>query len=140
MPGRRRTTGPPMALPDVKFDPPYGEALAGTLAFGSLAEAEATLRRLDKLCRNYRAASDKKGVDYCRQIAVLGRRRAEWITRNPRVGFRKRMQKAEIARWFALWLENPSLFESWLELRKCTAEYGKLLESDSKPESPAGDA
>ena len=140
MPGRSRATGPTMGLPDVEFDPPYGEALAGTLAFGSLAEAEATLRRLDKLCRNYRAASDKKGVDYCRRIAALGRRRAEGISRNRRVGRSKRMQKAEIARWFALWLENPSLFDDWLELRKCTAEYKVLLESEGKPECPAGGA
>jgi len=129
-----------MGLPDVEFDPPYGEALEGILAFGSLAEAEATLRRLDNLCRIYRAASDKKGVDYCRQIAALGRRRAEWISRNRRVGRSKRMQKAEIARWFALWLENPSLFDDWLELRKCTAEYRELLESEGRPESPAGGA
>lgn len=112
---------------DMKIDPPYDEDLSGILAFSSFADAERTIRRLEILCHKYRAASDKKGVDYCRHIALMGRRRAEFISRNPRVCLKKRLQKREVATWFGIWLESPTIFEEWLALRKGTDEYKKLL-------------
>jgi len=67
-------------------------------------------------------------MDYCRQIASLGRHRAELISRNHRVSLRKRLQKQEMANWFRIWLETPSLFEDWLLMRKSTEEFRELLE------------
>jgi hypothetical protein len=78
-------------------------------------------------------------VEYCRQIAVLGRRRAELISRNRRVNAQKRLQKNEIAQWFTIWLETPSIFENWLSMRKDTEEFGKLLESETQSKQRAGD-
>lgn len=123
-----------MALRDLKIDPPYREVFEDLLAFSSFADAEKTLLRLHYLCRNYQLASDKKGVEYCRQIAVLGRRRAELISRNGRVKLQKRLQKKEIARWFQIWLETPSIFENWLTMRKSTEEFKKLLEMETNPQ------
>ncbi len=115
----------------LELEPPYREALTGILAFSTFAEAEATIRRLENLCQKYRSVSDKKGVEYCRRIAVLGRRRAEFISRNKRVSLRRRLQKQEIADWFRIWLETPALFEDWLSMRKNTEEYKALLESEA---------
>jgi hypothetical protein len=128
-----------MTLPDLRIDPPYSEEFKDLLAFSSFAETEKTLFRLDYLCRKYQLASDKKGVEYCRQIAVLGRRRAELISRNRRVNAQKRLQKNEIAQWFTIWLETPSIFENWLSMRKDTEEFGKLLESETQSKQRAGD-
>jgi len=113
-----------------EMEPPYREAFTGILAFSTFAEAEETIRRLENLCRKYRASSDKKGVAYCRQIAVLGRHRAEIISRNKKVNLQRRLQKQEIANWFRVWLETPDLFENWLVLRKGTEEFKKLLEPE----------
>jgi hypothetical protein len=120
-----------------KMESPYFEALTGILSFSSFAETERTLRRLENLCRNYEAASDKKGVEYCRGIALLGRHRAELISRNKRVSLGKRLQKQEIATWFRIWLETPAIFDDWLSMRKGTENFRKLLasESRSRPES-----
>lgn len=112
------------------IESPYREALTGILSFSSLAAAEETITRLEVLRRKYRSANDKKGEDYCRKIALLGRRRAELISRNARVRPEKRKQKREIAAWFGIWLETPEIFEDWLVLRKKTAEYGELLKSE----------
>jgi hypothetical protein len=122
--------GSPMTL-RVKIDPPYCDVLDTILAFSSFAEAEETIQHLDYLCRNYQSASDKKGVDYCRHIAALGRQRAELISRNARVNPQKRLQKKEIAQWFGIWLETPSIFQDWLSMRKNTEEFQKLLESET---------
>ena len=122
-----------MALRDLKIDPSYCEVFKDLLAFSSFAEAEKTILRLHYLCRNFQLASDKKGVEYCRQVAALGRRRAELISRNARVNLQKRLQKKEIAQWFQIWLETPSIFEDWLSMRKSTEEFKKLLESETIP-------
>ena len=119
-----------MASDDLELEPPYREALTGILAFSTFAEAEETLRRLENLCRKFRSVSDKKGVEYCRRIALLGRRRAELISRNKRVRLQKRLQKQEMANWFRVWLETPALFEDWLSMRKSTEEFKKLLEPE----------
>jgi hypothetical protein len=115
----------------VKIDPPYCDVFDNILAFSSFAEAEKTIQQLDYLCRNYELASDKKGVDYCRRIAALGRQRAELISRNARVNLQKRLQKKEIAQWFGIWLETPSIFNDWLLMRKSTEEFQKLLELET---------
>ncbi len=120
-----------MARDALDLQPPYREDLTGILAFSSFGEAEQTLKRLENLCRKYRSARDKKGEAYCRRIALLGRRRAELISRNRRVSRQKRLQKEEIANWFRIWLETPDLFEDWLSLRKGTEEFKRLLESES---------
>jgi hypothetical protein len=113
-----------------EIESPYREALAEILSFSTFAEAEETIRRLDALCRNYRSADDPKGVDGCRRIAFLGRRRAELISRNMRVNPGKRMQKMEIAMWFRIWLETPAIFENWLAMRKTTGEFKKMQQME----------
>jgi hypothetical protein len=114
------------------IEPPYNEPLDGILCFSTFAEAELTLKSLEKLCRNYAASSDKKGMEYCRRIASLGRSRAELISRNKKVRLEKRLQKKEIATWFRIWLETPDLFDDWLSLRKCTDEFQALAGSETE--------
>ncbi|MBN1571196.1 MAG: hypothetical protein JXA73_25395 [Acidobacteria bacterium] len=128
-----------MAKIDLQLDPPYREDLAGILSFSSFEEAENTILSLEKLCRKYQSASDKKGVEYCRKIASLGRRRAELISRNKKVDAHKRLQKKEIAAWFKIWLETPAIFGDWLAMRKNTEEFQKLLELEQIGGKKAGD-
>ncbi len=118
-----------MAHKELNIEPPYSEALTGVLAFATLEEAESTLLTLENLCRKYRETSDKKGVEYCRRIASLGRYRAELIGRNRKVSLQKRLQKQEIAEWFRIWLETPAIFEDWLAMRKSTEEFRRLSSS-----------
>jgi len=115
---------------DLIIEPPYREVFEGLLSFASFAAVEETLGRLESLRREYQSANDRKGVEYCRQVAMLGRRRSELIGRNKRVGLSKRLQKQEMAIWFKIWLETPEIFGDWLALRKDTEEFRKLLQSD----------
>jgi hypothetical protein len=111
---------------ELHFDPPYDQMFEGVLAFGTLMETESTLTRLENLRQRFLAASDKKGVEYCRRLGRQGRERAEMISRNRRVDANKRLLKQEAALWFRIWLETPELFAEWLFLRKRTPEYQKL--------------
>ncbi len=110
----------------IALEPPYDGEMSGLLRFANLSEAEKTLARLENLRQRFMSASDKKGVEYCLQVARLGRQRAEMVSRNRRVRTGKRLQKQEIALWFRVWLETPDLFCDWLQLRKTTAAYQEL--------------
>ena len=123
----------------MEIEPSYQKDLEGILVFSSFRDAEQTLARLEILCRKYAQMRDKKGVEYCRQIARLGRHRAELISRNRRVSQRKRLQKQEIATWFRIWLETPAIFNDWLAMRKNTEEFKELLESEFVKSSKSGE-
>jgi hypothetical protein len=100
------------------------------LSFATLAETEETITRLENMRQRFLAASDKKGVEYCHQLALAGRQRAEMIARNRRVSAGKRIEKQEAALWFRIWLETPELFGDWLILRKASEDYQKLLKNN----------
>jgi hypothetical protein len=95
------------------------------LHFSTLGEAEMCLVRLDELLRKFLAESEKSAAERVREIARLGRRRAEMISRNHKVDAQKRLEKEEVAHWFAIWLETPDAFFDWLEVRKQSRAFRK---------------
>lgn len=119
---------------EIPVDPPYDKVLDGVLSFKTFEDAERTLLRLEELRQNYIAQGDDKGCECCRRVALAGRRRAEGISRDPRVKDSKRRQKKEISFWFQVWLETPAVFFDWLAIRKRTSSFLRL----SAPESLAG--
>lgn len=112
------------------FHPPYDLIFTGILVFKSLSDTETTICKLEELRQHFLANNDDKGIEYCRQIALRGRRRAELISRNSRTSSDRRRQKSEVASWFQIWLETPELFQSWLALRKQSREFGELSKVD----------
>lgn len=101
----------------------YEEEFEDLLHFSTLEEAEMCLIRLDELLRKFQQEGNKHGVSRVREVALLGRRRAEMIAHNHKVEPPKRAEKGEIARWFGIWLETPDAFFDWLEMRKQSAEF-----------------
>lgn len=101
----------------------YEEEFADLLHFTTLMEAEMCLVRLDELMRKFLAQGEKSAVERVREIALLGRRRSEMISRNRKVDPQKRAEKDETARWFAIWLESPNTFFDWLEVRKQSPDF-----------------
>jgi len=122
----------PRSRLELHFDPVHEKTFAGLLSFKRLDDAEKTLRRLEQLRQEFLASGDSLGVDCCRSVALVGRKRAESLSRNYRVAPAKRQQKREIAHWFALWLETPELFEPWLALRKNSVGYKAILISEDR--------
>jgi hypothetical protein len=110
--------------------PPYDKVLSGTLCFKTFGDCELTLQRLEDLRLEYLSRGDLKGVEQCRAVALLGRKRSEAISRNKKVTPQKRDQKRELADWFRIWLENPEIFRDWLSLRKNSEEFCSLLEME----------
>ncbi|HEX5425326.1 MAG TPA: hypothetical protein VFW94_17390 [Candidatus Acidoferrales bacterium] len=110
----------------------YEEEFKELLHFADLEEAEMCIVRLDELLRKFEGLKEPAAAGRVREVARLGRRRAEMIAHNQKVDAEKREEKGEIARWFAIWLETPDAFFDWLEVRKQSAEFRqKFRESGS---------
>lgn len=101
----------------------YEEEFADLLHFSTLVEAEMCLVRLDELLRKFTIEGERGAAERVREVARLGRRRAEMIARNQKVDAQKREEKEEISHWFAIWLETPEAFFDWLEVRKQSPEF-----------------
>ena len=101
----------------------YEEEFTDLLHFSTLEEAEMCLVRLDELLRKFLLDSEQAAAERVREVARLGRRRAEMISRNHKVDANKRAEKEEIAHWFAIWLETPDAFFDWLEVRKQSVDF-----------------
>jgi hypothetical protein len=101
----------------------FEEEFDELLHFRTLEDAEVCLTRLDELMRRFRAHGEPAAVERVLDTARLGKRRAEMIARNAKVGAAKRAEKNEIANWFRIWLETPDAFFDWLDVRKKSPEY-----------------
>lgn len=101
----------------------YEEEFTDLLHFSTFDEAEMCLVRLDELLRKFLVEDERPAAERVREVARLGRRRAEMIARNHKVDALKRAEKDEIAHWFGIWLETPDAFFDWLELRKQSPEF-----------------
>lgn len=101
----------------------YEEEFEDLLHFKTLEDAEVSVMRLDELMRKFRAQGENAAVERVLNVARLGKRRAEMISRNQKVEAAKRAEKEEIANWFRIWLETPDAFFDWLDVRKQSAEF-----------------
>jgi hypothetical protein len=101
----------------------YEEEFEDLLHFKTLEDAEVSVMRLDELMRKFKAQGEAAAVERVLNVARLGKRRAEMISRNHKVEAPKRAEKEEIANWFRIWLEMPDAFFDWLDVRKQSAEF-----------------
>jgi len=101
----------------------YEEEFEDILHFKTLEDAEVSIMRLDELMRKFRAHGEQAAAERVLNVARLGKRRAEMISRNHKVEPHKRDEKIEIANWFRIWLETPDVFFDWLDVRKQSAEF-----------------
>lgn len=101
----------------------FEEEFEDLLHFKTLGDAEVSLMRLDELLRRFRLHGEKAAAERVLEVARLGKRRAEMISRNHKVEAHKRAEKEEIANWFRVWLENPDAFFDWLEVRKQAPDF-----------------
>ncbi|HEY7825772.1 MAG TPA: hypothetical protein VIC00_03055 [Candidatus Acidoferrales bacterium] len=112
----------------------YEDEFHDLLHFSTLEEAEMCLVRLDELLRKFLIEQEAAAAERVREVARLGRRRAEMIARNHKVDALKRAEKEEVAHWFAIWLETPDAFFDWLEVRKASADFQKQFPQGAEGE------
>ena len=93
----------------------------------SLKQAESLIKRLEKLRQRF----DRTGNEQSRQLrslAIEGRQAALLRAKSKSLGEAERFAQAEIGEWLRIWLQTPTLFEQWLELRKSSTDFQKHFE------------
>jgi hypothetical protein len=102
---------------------PYEAMFRNVLKFSTFEEAAASIKRLDNLRKQFQRKGDREGLRRVRETVLKGKQRAQMIARNASVNERKRAEKAEIAEWFTVWLNQPEIFPDWLALRQRAPEF-----------------
>jgi hypothetical protein len=95
------------------FEQPYAGVRQHTFE-----ELEQSLRALLDVYTAATAAGDRERARYSRRQIIAAKDRAKFLAQNPRTPEEKRAEKAEMAQWMLVWLENPEVFPSWVEARK----------------------
>src|SRR4030095_11646060 len=101
----------------------YQELLDGVLRLETLAPAEASIRRLDRLHSKFRRAGDRSGMRHARDLAVKAKRALGEQAEARGLSPARSAEIAEISQWLSIWLQTPDLFAAWLELRKAAPEF-----------------
>jgi hypothetical protein len=88
----------------------------------SLKQAEALIRRLEKLRQRFERTNDEQSQQL-RSLAIEGRQAAMLRAKSRSLGEAGQLEQAEIGEWLRIWLQTPTLFEQWLELRKSSTDF-----------------
>ena len=114
-----------------RLETPYAPLFRNILKFSDFRQTIVSIHRLENLRRKFTIENDKEGLRFVRETGVKGKNRARMISKNLKVEEQKRREKAEIAEWFTVWLQNPELFESWVSLRQNSKDFKEKF-----PENP----
>jgi hypothetical protein len=109
---------------------PYEAMFRNVLKFSTFAQAAASIKNLENLRREFARKKDREGLRRVHEMALKGKQRAQMIARNRNVDEKKRVEKAEIAEWFTVWLQQPGVFNDWLELRQRSNDFRKQFKSE----------
>jgi hypothetical protein len=102
---------------------PYEAMFRNVLKFSTFEEAAASIKRLDNLRRQFQRKGDREGLRRVSETVLKGKHRAQMIAGNQAVNERKRAEKAEMAEWFTVWLNQPEIFDDWLALRQRSPDF-----------------
>src|SRR5215475_12326206 len=90
------------------FDQPYAGVRQHTFE-----ELEESLRALLEVYSASQAAGERDRARYCRRQVIAAKDRAKFLAANSGTPESKRAEKAEMAEWMLVWLENPEVFPAW---------------------------
>ncbi len=88
-----------------------------------LKQAEALIRKLEKLRLKYEQANDAPALRLLRDEAVNARQTVQSLAQSEKINELVRREQVEIVEWLAVWSRTPALFAEWLELRKRSTDF-----------------
>jgi hypothetical protein len=89
---------------------PFDQPWAGVRQH-TFEELEVSLREMLRVYRDAVAAGERDRARYCRRQVIGAKDRAKFAAT-------KKPEKAEMAEWMLVWLENPEVFPAWVDARK----------------------
>jgi hypothetical protein len=89
----------------------------------NIESAGVLIGKMEKLRQEFERDDDDTRLEELRTIAADARQRAEALGKNRELDERVRREQSEIAEWLKVWLQTPTLFENWLELRRRSEQF-----------------
>jgi hypothetical protein len=96
---------------------PFDQPFAG-IRQHTFEELEQSLREMQQVYADAMAAGDRQRARYCRRQVIGAKDRARYIAQSAKMPPEKQLEKQEMVRWMLVWLENPGVFDAWVEARK----------------------
>lgn len=112
-----------------RLDDPYQPMFRNLIKLRNLDDAEASLRRLENLRRKFANEKDRIGTGRLLELARRAKQRLLTTVNNPRTGEERRRECAEMAEWLTIWLNQPEVFDTWLDLRRRSPDYQEKFAS-----------
>ena len=106
-----------------RLESPYDAMFRNILKFADFKQTLVSIRHLENLRKKFLAENDREGLRRVQETILKGKRRAQMIAKNEKVAPQKRAEKQEIVEWFTVWLQNPTIFESWVNLRQSSPDF-----------------
>jgi hypothetical protein len=91
--------------------------------FSTIVAAEESVMRLEAWRRELIA--EHPASHWPREVGLGLKQHVQLIAHSRVVGEEERAVAREVLQWLVVWLQEPHLFEDWLELRKRSPEYTK---------------
>lgn len=113
-----------------RLESPYAPMFRNILKFADFNQTLNSIRQLENLRQKFFKETDKEGLRLVRDTGIKGKDRATMISKNPKVDKQKRLEKAEIAEWFRLYLQSPEIFENWIKLRQNSADFKEKFKTE----------
>ena len=88
-----------------------------------LGDAESLIIKLEQLRLGFDRLGDSAASQRIRDLAIEARRAAITRVEGKLPADATVAEQTEIAEWFGIWLQTPSLFGQWIELRKASREF-----------------
>ena len=90
-----------------------------------LHEAESLIKELEEARQDSERNEDELDVRRLRDIAINARQAAELRANDSTLNQTQRDEHAEVSQWLAVWLQSPTLFDDWLDLRRRSPDFRK---------------
>jgi len=115
---------------------PYDAMFRNILNLSDLKQTLSSIRKLQNLRKKFAAENDREGLRLVREAALKAKRESRFAAEDEKLEKAKREENAEIAEWFAIWMQTPEIFESWVELRQNSKEFRErfLSEIEKSPQ------
>jgi hypothetical protein len=107
---------------------PYQAMFRNLIKLGNLDEAGTTMRNLENLRLKLAKDADREGSRRLQERVRRAKQRLLTSVKNPQTGEPRRQECAELAEWLTVWLNQPEVFQTWLDLRRRSPDFrGKFV-------------
>lgn len=113
-------------------DRPYDPAFRNILNISDFDTVLASIKRLDNLRRKFLSDHDKEGLWLVGETGRQGREDALELAESTKLSVVVRRKNSEIAEWLTLWMQSPEMFETWVALRRASANFKNKFPSSNE--------